>query len=114
MRQEEDRRDEAAAYEAEMKRLARLEQLKEPEPEGITPEQMEYIRDARTKLYWIYKTRNMKELEVALSRLLLGACSNLAACLVDTQNCMLVLYTVVLVLLPMYLAVNNTCAHYRY
>jgi hypothetical protein len=65
MRKEEDRRADAAAYEAEMRRLARLEQMKEPEPEGITPEQMEYIRDARTKLYWIYKTRNMKELEVA-------------------------------------------------
>jgi hypothetical protein len=63
MRQEEDRREEAAAYEAEMRRLARLEQMREPEEQGITPEQMEFIRDARTKLYWIYKTRNMKELE---------------------------------------------------
>lgn len=39
----------------------------EPEPEGITPEQMELIRDARTKLYWIYKTKNIKELEVVIS-----------------------------------------------
>jgi len=71
MRQEEDRREDAAAYEAEMRRLARLEQLREPEPEGITPEQMEYIRDARTKLYWIYKTRNMKELEVDVCKVVL-------------------------------------------
>ena len=67
MRQEEDRQADATAYEAEMRRLARLEQMREPEEQGITPEQMEFIRDARTKIYWIYKTRNMKELEVAKS-----------------------------------------------
>ena len=64
MRQEEDRRDEVAYIEKEERRRAMLEKLKEPEPEGITPEQMELIRDARTKIYWIYKTKNIKELEV--------------------------------------------------
>jgi|FrelakmetLWP11LW_1041352.scaffolds.fasta_scaffold464316_1 hypothetical protein len=64
VRQEEERLADVEAREQEMRRLARLEMLKEPEPEGITPEQMEFIRDARTKIYWIYKTKNIKELKV--------------------------------------------------
>ena len=65
MRQEEDRRDAVAAFEAEEHRRALLEKIEEPkEPEAVTPEQMELIRDARTKIYWIYKTKNIKELEV--------------------------------------------------
>jgi hypothetical protein len=65
MRQEEDRRDAVAAFEAEEHRRKLLEKIEQPkEPEGVTPEQMELIRDARTKIYWIYKTKNIKELEV--------------------------------------------------
>lgn len=69
MRQEEDRRDAVAAFEAEEHRKALLEKIEQPkEPQGITPEQLELIRDARTKIYWIYKTKNIKELEVEKSR----------------------------------------------
>ena len=70
MRQEEDRRDSVAAFEEEERRRARLESLQEPKPEGITPEQMELIKDARTSVYWLYQikptTKSVKELEVDL------------------------------------------------
>lgn len=62
LRQEDERRTERA-LQAELRRREQALKRMEPEPEGITPEQMELIKDTRTKYYWIYKTRNMKELE---------------------------------------------------
>jgi len=63
MRQADERRAERAFQAEQLRRELALRRI-EPEPEGITPEQMELIRDTRTKYYWIYSTRNMKELEV--------------------------------------------------
>ncbi len=68
LRQEDERRAERA-IQAELHRRELAMRRIEPEPEGITPEQMELIKDTRTKYYWIYKTRNMKELEVVQATL---------------------------------------------
>ena len=51
-----------AQYEAEMASAA----AKEPGPsaEEIQALNNEFAKDARARMYWIYKTRNMKELKV--------------------------------------------------
>ena len=67
MRQRETREEERRAYEALCLAEMAEQQNSGPTAEEIEELNKEFIKDARARMFWIYKPRNVKELKVFLA-----------------------------------------------
>ena len=64
VRQRETREEERKAYEAFCLAEMAEQQNSGPTAEEIEELNKEFIKDARARMFWIYKPRNVKELKV--------------------------------------------------
>ena len=64
MRQRETREEERRAFEAMCLAEMAERQNSGPSDEEIEELNNEFIKDARARMFWIYKPRNVKELKV--------------------------------------------------